>query len=128
MRKQWTLTGISFIAASVCWQGLHIGRGAVWSIAAVVAVYCSILTIDFLAVSIDTMLRPAASPFKSFAVVNVMLGIATVLLAVGDILTDTDDFLPGFLGFLLLVFIVPFLMFLLIADCILYAIHKSRHP
>ncbi|MBE6113878.1 MAG: hypothetical protein E7191_02250 [Erysipelotrichaceae bacterium] len=68
---------------------------------------------------------PSMSPYKAFALVDGLIGLALALYAVYDILTDTGWF-AGLLGAIILMFIVPINMGLLVVDLILWYIHKNN--
>lgn len=61
-----------------------------------------------------------------FGVINLLALAIAIGYGVYDIKTDTSIFLPGIIGTLILLFVVPFLAVLLIVDIIVYFVKRKR--
>lgn len=67
------------------------------------------------------------SPYKLFAAADLFIGIITVIFSIWNIKTDVG-FFAGLLGFMLLLFVVPTVLFLLVADAFLWWLrHKYKN-
>lgn len=72
------------------------------------------------------MNKKLPSPFVLFGIINTVMLIGTVIYGLYDISTD-EGFFAGLIGYLLLVFVVPFFILTLLADVIISnAIKKKR--
>jgi len=68
-----------------------------------------------LGLCIAAKLNKSISSYRLFAVVNSIIGIGCVIFAIYDIRTD-DGFMAGLLGYMILMFVVPFILLMLLID------------
>lgn len=122
MKKVLKWAGIAFAAAAVCWFILIIWNPSdfeIWFAAA--AMVSTILFLCLLAVCIGSWLAGKKgknlSPYKIFAAADLAVGFLIAVYAVHDILT-ADVFFGGLVGVLLLIFVMPAVGVLLVADFI----------
>ena len=96
--------------------------------AAVLAIAAAALTIAAvcsLAVSIGRKFCRRTSPYLVFAGADILIGICVAAYAVYDIQTDTGWF-AGLLGTLLLIFVLPIVLVLLLADVLVWKLKKPK--
>lgn len=111
------------VIVSVCCARINISDFEL--ISAFMVAVSTILCICFAVVGLVKQIRPEASAYKIFAVVDGLLGIGIAAFAVFDIMHDNGIF-AGLLGYLLLVFVIPIILLLLIVDLVLYRKHKKK--
>lgn len=91
------------------------------------AMVCSVCFICFLVICINQKMKKPASPYRVFAITDGVLAVCVALYAVYDILTDTGWF-AGLFGLLLLIFVLPLLLVLLLADFLVWrSREKGKH-
>lgn len=120
-------TIISVPAAALCWYAvfhLHHINGILPGL--FFAIYLTILSICLSSVCIVKQIHKTASPYRIFAVTDILLGIGIFWMAIADFMTD-DDVLPGFLGAILLVFVIPFILLLLLSDVMLLKYNQRKN-
>lgn len=88
----------------------------VLSLAVVSAVITSIC---FISVAIVRKFNSRLSPYRIFAITDVFVGICVAGYAVYDILNSVGWF-AGLLGVLLLIFVIPIVAVLLLADFLIW--------
>ncbi|MBQ9972687.1 MAG: hypothetical protein IJP24_04100 [Firmicutes bacterium] len=124
--KYLKLTGLFAALATICWAVLiffePMGGTAELTIAAIAF---SITAICFLALTICKLIWKKASPYKVFAIIDIIMGGGVLGYAIYDIKTDTGWF-AGLLGALLIMFVVPVFVALLIADVALWYRHRKK--
>lgn len=90
---------------------------------------CVILSIVagcfFITAIVKQFFKRQASVYRIFAWTDGILTVCVILYAIYDILTDTGWF-AGLFGMVLLVFIVPVLLLLLLADFVIYKINAKK--
>lgn len=126
MSKYTKTTLILFILAALFWMMCIIAEPAnLELIFALAAVFCSIVFLCLMAVSISQRMNKNLSPYRVFALVDALIGLGVVLYAVYDILTDTG-FWAGITGIVLLVTVLPMTLLLLLADFLAFHISQNR--
>lgn len=130
MIKSTKFTMISFVLAVVCWQIKGVAkRHSLELIFTMATVMLSIIFICFLAVSICAWIgkkrKKNISAYKIFAAADVCIGIVTAIYAIYDIKTDVG-FMAGIVGFLLLIFVIPIVLVLLLADFIIWRLKNRK--
>lgn len=126
MSKYTKTTLILFVLAALFWMMCIIAEPAnLELIFALAAVFCSIVFLCLMAVSISQRMNKNLSPYRVFALVDALIGLGVVLYAVYDILTDTG-FWAGITGIVLLVTVLPMTLLLLLADFLAFHISQNR--
>lgn len=127
MSKPVKITIFSFVLAVVCWLIEIVAEPS--AIIAVAAVVLSIIFLCFLSVSICSWIAKKRekdiSAYKIFAAADCCIGILVTMYAVYDIKTDVG-FMAGMVGFLLLLFVIPIVLVLLVADFIIWKLKKRE--
>ena len=85
----------------------------------------AILFLDLLLTGAVTQIWKNVSPYRVFAISNIVIGIGIASYAVYDIKTD-EGFLAGIIGSLMLAFIVPFIVVLLVAELLIWERKKPK--
>lgn len=118
-------TILTLALAAVCWTAAIAAEpGRLQLLFAAAAAIFSIVFICFLAISIARRVNQQLSPYLVFAIADGFLGLCVSAYAVYDLITDTGWF-AGIVGTLLLIFVMPIILILLLADFLLYRQHKS---
>ncbi len=116
-----------FVIAFVCWYvGVLVAPSFFFVIFEIAAVIASVLCLCFFVIAVVRQFRPDASSYRIFAWTDGLLGITVTAYAVFGIMIDTGGLLSGFLGLILLIYVVPMIILLLAADFILYKRNKKR--
>ena len=92
---------------------------------AIIAIALTIAAVCSLAASIGRKLSKSISPYLVFAVTDILIGICTAAYALYDIQTDTGWF-AGLFGTLLLIFVLPVVLVLLLADLVVWKLKKPK--
>ena len=113
------------VSAVLCWIVLIVinPSNIEWVLAAA-AVVLTIAFLCFLAISISQRVNKSISPYRVFAVVDGLIGLCVFIYAIYDIKTGTGWF-GGLIGVLLLVFVLPIIAALLLAD---FLVWRARRP
>ena len=120
MVKYFKLTGLFAGLTFLFWLLTYITAYTTFStITMLLTIACILVTVYFLIIAICSRIKENISPYKLFAILDLVFGLIVTIYAVYDILTDTGWF-AGLLGTLLLIFIVPICIVLLIIDLILW--------
>ncbi len=127
MLKSWGGVLALFVIAFVCWYvGVLVAPSFFFVIFEIAAVIASVLCLCFFVIAVVRQFRPDASSYRIFAWTDGLLGITVTAYAVFGIMIDTGGLLSGFLGLILLIYVVPMIILLLAADFILYKRNKKR--
>lgn len=121
--KRITFTLLITVIVSLCCAKINISDFEIF-FAFTVAV-STILCICFAVIGLIKQIRPDASEYKIFALVDGLIGIVVAVFAICDIMND-NGFFAGLLGMLLLIFIIPIIILLLIIDFVLYKRNKKK--
>ena len=113
-------------SAAFCWFVLIVlNPSNLELILAFAAVALTIAAVCFLAASIGGKPGKSASPYLIFAVTDILIGICVAAYAIYDIQTSTGWF-AGLLGTLLLIFVLPIVLVLLLADVLVWKLKKPK--
>lgn len=124
MSKLWNCVLI-LIAAVLAFWGIAFASKAI----GIINFLCVILSIVagclLVTAMVKQLFKSKASVYRIFAWTDGILTACVILYAIYDILTDTGWF-AGLFGMILLVYIVPVLLLLLLADFVLYKINAKK--
>lgn len=113
---------ITFALAALCWVVEIFINPSNWELPFLIAATLfTLLFLSFAAISIVRKLRGRCSPYRIFALINTLVGLAITAYTVYDIRTDTGWF-AGLFGVILLIFIDPVIVLLLFGK------RKKRPP
>ena len=113
-------------SAAFCWFVLIVlNPSNLELILAFTAVALTIASVCFLAASIGGKPGKSASPYLVFAVTDILIGVCVAAYAIYDIQTSTGWF-AGLLGTLLLIFVLPIVLVLLLADVLVWKLKKPK--
>lgn len=113
-------------SAAFCWFVLIVLNPSGLELAlAIAAAALTIAAVCSLAVSIGRKFCRRTSPYLVFAGTDILIGICVAAYAVYDIQTDTGWF-AGLLGTLLLIFVLPIVLVLLLADVLVWKLKKPK--
>ncbi|MGN0710460.1 MAG: hypothetical protein ACI4LO_01775 [Anaerovoracaceae bacterium] len=90
-----------------------------------VAISAVIASICFISVAIIRKFNRSLSPYRIFAIADIFVGICVAGYAVYDILTSVGWF-AGLLGVLLLIFVMPIVAALLLADFLVWFLKNRK--
>ena len=88
-------------------------------------IMASIAIVTFSIVFIMKRAKPELSPYKVYAITDLVGGCLFAIYGIYDILTDTG-FLAGILGMMILVYVVPCFAVSLVIEYIVYK-RKTKH-
>ncbi len=127
MRKIWIGSLISLMVAIVSVSGNLIGKMLNDDMITpyIIGSNAAILFLDLLLTGAVTQIWKNVSPYRVFAISNIVIGIGIASYAVYDIKTD-HGFLAGIIGSLMLAFIVPFIVVLLVAELLIWERKKPK--
>ena len=126
MSKYVKTTIILFLLAAFCWiLSIVLPSASLQLWLALFATAFSIAFLGFLAITISQKTNKNLSPYRLFAIVDGIIGLCIVAYALYDILTDTGWF-AGLTGLLLLIFAVPIVVILLLADYLVWKFRKKK--
>lgn len=124
MQKLWKSVLVLIAATLLLW-----GVSLVTKTSGVLNFLCVILSIVagclFITAIVKQFLKRQASVYRIFAWTDGILTCCVILYAVYDILTDTGWF-AGLFGVMLLVYILPVLLLLLLADYLIYKVNARK--
>jgi hypothetical protein len=86
-------------------------------------------TATFICLSVVCIVRLISrniSPYAVFGVTDSVLAIVVALYAIYNIKTDTSWFMPGLIGGILLMFVVPILLLLFVVNFIMWWIKRKK--
>ena len=116
-----------FAAAVLSWYVLIVvNPSGLEFVLAIAAVAFSAAFLCFLAICLTRRLGKSISPYRVFAIADGLIALCVCVYAAYDIMTDTGWF-AGLLGTLLLIFALPVLLLLLLADYLVWRIRKGRN-
>ncbi len=86
------------------------------------------MLIVFIAKAISRKTKRRVSGAAVFAITDTYIGLLIIIISVYDIITDKSEFFHGFLGLILMIYVLPVLIIFFIADMIYIAIrnHKNK--
>ena len=119
-------TGISFLLALICWIlaiVLAPTTPKIWF--ALFAIAFSMVFLCFLTITILQKFRPGLSPYRIFALTDIVIGLCVLGYALYDFATDTGWF-AGLTGMLLLIFVLPINLLLLLIDFLIWKKKNSK--
>ena len=87
--------------------------------------YPAILFLDLLLTGAVTQIWKNVSPYRVFAISNIVIGICIALFAGHDIKNDRS-FIPGLKGGLLLFSVAPYIELLLVIEFIIWLIKRPK--
>lgn len=119
-------TGISFLLALICWIlaiVLTPTTPKIWI--ALFAIAFSMVFLCFLTITIQKKFRPSLSPYRIFALTDIVIGLCVLGYALYDFATDTGWF-AGLTGMLLLIFVLPINLLLLLIDFLIWKKKSSK--
>ena len=127
MRKIWIGSLISLMVAIVSVSGNMVGKMLNDDMITpyIIGANAAILFLDLLLTGAVTQIWKNVSPYRVFAISNIVIGICIASYAVYDIKTD-EGFLAGIIGSLMLAFIVPFIVVLLVAELLIWERKKPK--
>lgn len=126
LMKYFKLTGIFFVLAAVCWAVVIFGNPAdLGALLSLTAIALSIAFVCFFVIIVVKVLWKNTSPYRIFAVTDSLIGAGVLIYSIHDIMTSTGMF-AGFLGALLIIFIMPIVIGLLIADLVVWVVNKRK--
>lgn len=127
MRKIWIGSLISLMVAIVSVSVNLIGKMLNDNMITpyIIGANAAILFLDLLLTGAVTQIWKNVSPYRVFAISNIVIGIGIASYAVYDIKTD-EGFLAGIIGSLMLAFIVPFIVVLLVAELLIWERKKPK--
>ena len=120
------ITGITFLLALLSWIlafFLTSSTPKVWT--ALFAIAISIAFLCFLTITVLKKFRPGLSPYRIFALTDIVIGLCVFGYALYDIATDTGWF-AGLAGMLLLIFVLPINLLLLLIDFLIWKKKNSK--
>ena len=128
MKKSAMVAIVSLILAILFWCAeIFVNTSNFEIIILILAFVSSILFICFLCVSIFTLVaeknNKKVSKYKMFAIIDGCIGVLVLAYSIYDIKTDTGWF-AGLLGTILLLFVLPIVLLLLLADFIVWRIKR----
>lgn len=126
MTKYIKTTGITFLLATLFWIlsiVLSPATFQLWS--GIFAIAFSIVFLCFLVIAICKKKGKSISPYRTFAIVDAIIGLCVLLYALFDIATDTGWF-AGLTGMLLLIFVLPINLLLLLIDFLIWKKKNSK--
>ena len=112
-------------SAAFCWFVLIVLNPSGLELVLAIAAALTIAAVCSLAVSIGRKFCRRTSPYLVFAGADILIGICVAAYAVYDIQTDTGWF-AGLLGTLLLIFVLPIVLVLLLADVLVWKLKKPK--
>ena len=127
MSRLWIAAVLSLFLAGICWFGELATYPSSYETVLVLSAVCfSLLFICLLSVGIVKQIRKDISPYRVFAVTDIVIGTGAFFYAVYDLITTADSaFFPGLTGWLLLFFVIPPVLLLLLIDYVVYRKHKK---
>lgn len=126
MNKVWLWAILSLLAAVLCWGvGFASAPSDFETVLTYTATCCSILFVCLVCVGVGKRIRKDASAHRIFAAADIVIGAATLLYAVYDMIATADSaYFPGLGGWFVLLFVIPCVLLLLLIDFIAY--RKSK--
>lgn len=123
MSKLWKCVLILIAAVLALW-GVFFSKAI-----GIISFLCVILSIVvgclLVTAIVKHLFKSRASVYRIFAWTDGILTVCVILYAIYDILTDIGWF-AGLFGMVLLVYIVPVLLLLLLADFVIYKINQKK--
>ena len=128
MPRLWIATVISLFLAGICWFGELATYPSNYETVLVLSAVCfSLLFICLLSVGVVKRMRKNISPYRVFAITDIVIGTGAFLYAVYDIITTAGSAVfPGLTGWLLLFFVIPPALLLLLIDHVVYRKAKKK--
>ena len=130
MKRKILISVVSFIIAATLWVVAIVFNPSNWEPAlAIAACVFSIIFICYFVICICSVVVAkwgrVVSPYRIFAITDVIIGVCVAVYSVYDIMTDTG-FFAGLVGTLLLIFILPIVAVLLLGDFICWRVHVTK--
>lgn len=127
MRKIWIGSLISLMVAIVSVSGNLIGKMLNDDMITpfIIGSNAAILFLDLLLTGAVTQIWKNVSPYRVFAISNIVIGICIALFAGHDIKNDRS-FIPGLKGGLLLFSVAPYIELLLVIEFIIWLIKRPK--
>lgn len=114
------------VSAVLCWIVLIVVNPSnLELLLAAAAVVLTVAFLCFLAISISQRVNKSLSPYQVFAVVDGLIGLCVFIYAIYDIKTGTGYF-GGLVGVLLLIFVLPIIAALLLADFLVWRARRAK--
>lgn len=126
MTKYLKISFAAFVFAVICWiLSIAVNPSGFELILPFSAIVFSLIFICFTAISIVQKLKKDISPFRIFALADGFVGLCVLAYAIYDIQTSTGWF-AGLVGMLLLIFVIPIIIALLVADFLVWLFKKRK--
>ncbi|MGN1187867.1 MAG: hypothetical protein ACI4R6_05185 [Lachnospiraceae bacterium] len=131
MKRKILISVISFVIAAALWVVEIVFNPSNWEPElAIAACIFSIIFICYFVICICCAVAAkrgrTVSPYRIFAITDVIIGVLVAVYSVYDIMTDTG-FFAGLVGTLLLVFVLPIVVVLLLGDFICWRVHVTKN-